>query len=153
MRSAARRRASECWTEKYLDIPFVDRGASFKGCDCFGAVQLIYREECGINLPTYPGVASAMDVAAFRTIVREAAGPQWDDVEPGREQDFDVVLLSGIIEVEGRKASRPTHVGLVVQPGRLIHIEQGTGVSVVDYRRHPSVKNRVISFHRYRPAQ
>lgn len=143
---------SEAWTEKYLSIPFRDRGDDFSGMDCWALVAACFLRERGIALPAYGAVASAMSPEAFRTIIREKQLPEWEEIPPGSEQAFDVVLMRGIIEVEGRKASRPTHVGLVVRPSRLLHIERGTGASVVDYRRHPSIKCRVISFHRYRAS-
>jgi cell wall-associated NlpC family hydrolase len=154
MASAALRRPrealDEAWTEKYLSTPFMDRGMSLEGCDCWSLVGLVYAAERGICLPDYAEVSGSGTPEAYRTIVREKDGPEWAAIPAGQEEAFDVVLMRGQIEVEGRKASRPTHVGLVVHPGRLMHIERGTGVSVVDYRRHPSIKCRVISFHRYR---
>lgn len=153
MGAAARKeRISECWTERYLAIPFVDRGARFTGCDCHGLAELIFREELGVSLPAYEGIKPGDDPAKLREILRAAATPIWKEISAGEEREFDLVLMRGIVAAEGRRASRPIHIGMVVQPGRLIHIEQGTGVSVVDYRRHPSVKHRVISFHRYRPG-
>lgn len=144
---------SESFAFAYLGIPFKDRGASRDGADCWGLVSVIFRERLGISLPLYPEVESVRDPAMFRTFVRESKGEQWEEIPAGSEQPYDVVLMRGVVEAEGRKASRPIHVGCVVQPGRLIHTEQGVGVSIVNYRTHPSVKHRVIAFYRYRSGQ
>ena len=38
--------------EKYVGIPFKDHGNSIDGgCDCYGLVYLIYKEEFGLHLP------------------------------------------------------------------------------------------------------
>jgi cell wall-associated NlpC family hydrolase len=140
---------SESWAFAYLRIPFVDRGSGFAGCDCFGLVKLAFYAQRGIVLPDYPEIAPGDNPAKFREIIREAQGPTWQEIPPGEEQPFDVVLMRGIVQVEGRRAGRPIHVGLVVQPGRLIHIEEGPGVTIGDYRHMPGLKNRVISFYRY----
>ena len=144
---------SESFAFAYLGIPFGDRGSSRDSCDCWGLVSLLYRERLGVALPLYPEIETVKDPAMFRTFVRESKGEQWEEIPAGSEQPYDVVLMRGIVEVEGRKASRPIHVGCVVRPGQLIHTEQGIGVSIVDYRNHTSIKHRVISFFRYRTGQ
>lgn len=37
--------------KKYIDIPYKHAGRSFKGTDCAGLIQLIYKEEKNIVLP------------------------------------------------------------------------------------------------------
>jgi cell wall-associated NlpC family hydrolase len=36
---------------KFIGIPFEYGGASFQGCDCFGLIQLYWREELGKEFP------------------------------------------------------------------------------------------------------
>lgn len=144
---------SESFAFAYLGIPFKDRGVGREGADCWGLVSLLYRERLGISLPLYPEIETVRDPAIFRTFVRESKGEAWEEIPAGSERAFDVVLMRGFVDVDGRKAGRPIHVGCVVRPGNLIHTEQGVGVSVVNYRTHPSVKHRVISFFRYRHGQ
>lgn len=139
----------ESWSFAFVGIPFKDRGTGWDGCDCYGLARLILKTRLGIHLPLYPEIATVNDPAMFRTFVRESASESWMEIPAGQEQPYDLVLMRGIVGEEGRRASRPVHVGLVIQPGRMIHIEKGSGASVVDYRKHPSVKHRVISFFRW----
>jgi cell wall-associated NlpC family hydrolase len=144
--------ADRRWVEAYIDIPFHERGAVRAGCDCWGLVALIWREQRGVILPDYTGVPPGMSIAVARAFLAERARDVWREVEAGAEQPFDIVLMRGAVEHEGSTHSRPVHCGLVVEPGRLIHIEAGCGVNVQDYRRHHSLKCRVSGFYRYVPA-
>jgi cell wall-associated NlpC family hydrolase len=38
---------------KYVGIPFVDRGNSFSGCDCYGLIRLFYKTEYSIGIPEF----------------------------------------------------------------------------------------------------
>lgn len=147
------RKLPGCWADAYIGIPFRDRGASHQGCDCWGLCDLLYRELCGIVLPDYSAIPPGANIAKLKAIMAAAAGNDWVGVLPGSEREFDVVLMRGVMKDDGgRLHSRPIHIGLVVQPGRLIHVEARTGVSVVDYRTHPAIKCRVAGFYRYLAA-
>lgn len=41
------------WAAKYIGILFVEHGRTREGCDCWGLLRLVYREEFGIELPGY----------------------------------------------------------------------------------------------------
>jgi len=40
--------------DKFVGIPFVDRGRTFDGCDCWGLICILYYEIYNIILPDYP---------------------------------------------------------------------------------------------------
>jgi len=42
----------------------------------------------------------------------------------------------------------PLHVGMVVEPGKVLHIEEGCGSVIVDYRKQP-MNRRVIGAYRF----
>jgi cell wall-associated NlpC family hydrolase len=139
------------WTYRYMRIPFVDRGATRAGCDCWGLCALIFAEQLGIMLPDYTNVAAGDWRGKVRQITQTSvAGEEWEEITAGAERAFDVVLMRGQFRHEGRAHSRPVHVGVVVYPGVLIHIEHGVGVTMVPYRRHMLIKNRVQAFYRWR---
>jgi hypothetical protein len=137
------------WTTKYLAIPFEDRGLTHKGCDCWGLYRLIMLQECNIGLPAWPDVHAGADVQKLETILAEASQPQWIPIERGKEAAFDVVLMKGIIKVETAKHMAPIHIGCVVEPGLLIQIELGSGVTIGNYNNHFRIKKRVQGFYRY----
>lgn len=137
------------WAASYLDVPFVDRGSSREGCDCYGLFVTIARERLGISIPDYPEIPQGANLAKIRAILTAAQGPQWEEIAPGSEQPFDAVLMRSIISDGERRHSRPIHIGCVTKPGTMIHIQEKTGVSIVNYRRDPMIKNRVTGFYRY----
>ena len=136
------------WVWRYLSIPFVDRGLTRDGCDCWGLYRLIVLEQTGLKLPEYPGIEAGAALAKFRAILRAAEGPEWAEIGAALVRPFDAVLMRGLIERDGQRFSRPIHIGCVVEPGKLIHIEAGAGVTFVDYQRDPRVKNRINGFYR-----
>ena len=50
------------WTARYINIPYINKGREFSGADCWGLVRLVYKNELGIDLPTY-GEVSADNLA------------------------------------------------------------------------------------------
>lgn len=138
------------WVEKYLRIPFVDRGEDFSGCDCWGLLSLILLEEKGIRISDHKDVAAGDLLAKAKKITKGAeADPEWNRITAGSEKPFDGVLMKGQIRNDGVLRSVAVHIGCVVTPGRLVHVEKETGVLVVDYRRNALVKNRILGFYRH----
>lgn len=129
------------WVASYVGIPFVALGSSPEGCDCWGLLALVLREQFGVELPDY--VASRWGTGAAVGDIGDGAGvyaSQFAPVPPGAEKCGDGVLL--------RLRGAPIHVGLVVRPGLMLHCAQGAATCLEDYRRW-AWKNRVIGFYRH----
>ena len=119
----------------YIGIPFADRGRDRRGCDCWGLVRLIMAERFGLDLPSYDAAyPTANDRRAVASHIA-AVMPEWVDVETGQERPGDVVILSLL--------GRPLHVGMVVEAGRMIHIEAGLDACLESYRG-PHCGRRVL---------
>jgi len=101
-------------TTAYVGIPWLDRGRTREGCDCWGLLRLVYTEVLGLEVPDYSeGYASAGERATVSSLV--AAGTRaWTRLAPGSERAGDAVLL--------RQA--PWHVGVVVRPGLMLHMPE-----------------------------
>ena len=133
--------------ERYLRIPFVERGADWSGCNCWGLVVLAYREELGIALPAHPGIGAADLKGAKGAISAAVESDLWPRASEPR--DFDVAILRGLSVAGGQSFSVTCHVGLIVGRGtRLLHTEEGVGVSCPDLDDR-LVKWRINEVRRY----
>jgi lipoprotein Spr len=103
--------------DRFVGLPFLDRGRDGNGCDCWGLVRLIYRDLLSIELPSgLESYAGAGDRAAIAQAINAGLG-DWRPVPPGEEAALDVALLS--------RAGARCHVGVVTQPGWVLHTRQG----------------------------
>lgn len=127
--------------DRYVGIPYLDRGRSIAGCDCWGLVRLVTAELRGVTLPSYvERYVTAADRRAIESLIRGELAP-WAIIAAGQEQPFDAVLMR-----EGRV---PRHIGLVVEPGRLLHVSEG-GESQIERYRVPPLIHRIVGFYRLR---
>lgn len=109
---------------KYLSIPYLDRGASFEGCDCWGLVCLYYKNELGIELPHFS------NFAAQNT-------PLFNKAEQARIHDVMIISDSG----------QAGHCGVIISDREFLHTMESAGVHI---SRIDLWKDRIMSFHRHR---
>ena len=125
-----------------IGVPFLDRGRTEAGADCWGIVVLAFRRMFSIDLPTfddYPGLESRTRDDLARMIHDRTFA--WDEVERGLERRGDVVLLA-----IGRQ---PCHVGIVTEPGRMLTTSRGDAARIESYRGI-KWRSRVYGFFRHR---
>ncbi|MGN6549766.1 MAG: NlpC/P60 family protein [Pararhizobium sp.] len=109
--------------DRYVGLPWLDRGRTCDGVDCWGLLRLVYAGELGIELPSFAtDYADTSDRGRINVLVAEERDP-WVPVERGREQPCDVVLIR----------ERPWHVGAVVRRGLMLHIEQDRSSVIEPY--------------------
>lgn len=126
------------WTI-YQRIPFHEKGRSFYGCDCWGLVKLIYKQECAIILPGYDEMyENTRDAEPLARIINEEKNITWREVK--KPEMFDVVLL--------RMRGLAAHVGLITAPKFMIHCMDGAGTT---HEKYDSLRwgNKVLGFYRY----
>jgi len=121
-----------------VGVPFVDRGRTLSGWDCWGLVVFAYKTCFGVVLPGYEGI-SAFNSAEAGALI-DAQKKLWIELPPGLERRGDVIVL--------RHASWPCHIGLIIRPGLMLHVDEVHGTYVENYRTG-ICKNQVISFHRH----
>ena len=114
------------WSNRFIGLPWADFGRTREGCDCYGLVHVVYREELGITLPDYLGYGSPDEVGEIAALIEGAqASPLWLPRE-GPALAFDVAVFR-----QGRLA---THVGIVVRHGLMLHMVDGDAAKLEDYR-------------------
>lgn len=113
--------------EQYIGIPFKDHGRDKDGCDCWGLVRLVYKEQLGIELPdlgdTYSDAYARSEV---NQTVNGATAQNWNiDVTNEPRKPLDVLTFTrGGIE---------THVGLYVSEGVMLHVVDGIKTALERY--------------------
>ena len=126
-------------TDRFVGIPYVERGRDASGADCYGLFRLVY-QFIGIDLPTHEdGYLHVTDREEIEALLN-AGLPAWRPVEAGAERATDGVLL--------RLAGRPYHVGVVIGQGRMIHTMDRAGACIENYRS-VAYNRRVIGFFRH----
>lgn len=124
--------------------PFVVRGRSYFGLDCWGLVWLGYREVLGIELPSYvERYERVRPDPELSALISHESAREWQPVPEGTEQPMDVALF--------RYRDLPLHVGLLIDPASMLHIERGADVTR-EAVRGPVWGRRLIGIYRPRPA-
>lgn len=102
------------WAERYIGLPFVDKGRDLSGLDCWGLVRIVLAERAGIDAPTYGEISSTDLLRVARTMNDAAAAWPWRRVEI--PQALDVVVMK----------ERSFHVGVMVSAANVLHIERAS---------------------------
>lgn len=113
------------WSNRFVGIPYEECGRSRAGCDCWGLASVIYREALGIILPDYLGYGSTEEHAEISALIESATStPLWRSVE--QAAPFDIAVF--------RRGHLATHVGIIIQPGLMIHMESDDCAKLARYR-------------------
>jgi cell wall-associated NlpC family hydrolase len=106
------------WVREYIGVPFKACGRDRGGLDCWGALYVIYREQFGIDLPSYAdNYAARLDREEVARLIGSEMNP-WRAVARGAERCGDAALF--------RIAGDECHVALVVAPPLFLHCQSGT---------------------------
>lgn len=130
------------WWKKYEKIPFKDKGRDESGCDCYGLVRLIYKNELDIDLPDLmEAYATVDDKPALERVIAEDKKKHW--ITPPWPAPFDVAVI--------KLAGLPIHVGIVTKLGYLLHCKKDVNTVHVPYSgARASIK--VLDFNRWQGA-
>ena len=110
-------------------MPWHERGLPRDGIACWGLCRLLYAKVLGVSVPDYAAQIASLKERAEVAVAFEggtAVGP-WSSI-PEREARSIYILVF-------RRAALESHVGLVVRPGRMLHITAGQDSSIPLCRR------------------
>lgn len=128
------------WSDKYLGVAWRDGGRhddGRPGLDCWGLLRAVYAAERGVSLPSWSGI-EAVDGAAVSQAMLDGIG---DWAATRTPVAFDGVLL--------RKGRAACHVGVMVDAGRFLHVDEDLP-ACVEALFAPIWKRRVVGIYRYR---
>lgn len=137
------------WAGDYVGLPFLDKGRTREGIDCYGLARLVFWECLGVVLPEFAEISAFDARLVARTIIEQSELPEWVHVMPGAESEFDLAVMRGpIFSDDGRVFGAPRHVGIITGDRRLLHIERGIDAVCVPLSSQ-SVKNRIMKVYRH----
>ncbi|MEZ0212429.1 MAG: hypothetical protein ACAH27_05695 [Xanthobacteraceae bacterium] len=139
------------WVSKYLAHSW------FECRGCWGIPRWVYRDELGIELPSYSGISGASIAIAARAqvMMRDGFAAPWVEAA-GPLQPFDIVAMKDRAAIPGGFAVIPDHVGVLVpwRTGprrvelRILHVE-GSAMSQAVSMDHPSMAARIAHIRRH----
>lgn len=110
------------WVDQYIGLPFKEHGRSRNGLDCYGLVYLVYKEVCGVELPTFSQEYSGSEDSGSVEKALQENIPKWKRVE-GNWETFDVAVF--YVPKFRRFLG---HVGLIYDKDRMVHCKRPIGV-------------------------
>lgn len=129
------------WVERFLGIPYANKGRARAGADCWGLVTLIYREHLGITLPSYDeqylNSAERKEIAAI--VAREAASALWIRIAEPRE--FDIIWF--------RRGRHDAHAAIFLKKGLMLHMRE-EAASCAERFDVPEWHSRLTGIYRWR---
>lgn len=128
------------WSDKYVGLPYADRGRGPDAFDCWGLCPFVFKRELGIELPSYAEeyVTSTEHAEIAALIEGEQHGRHWQSVDQPRP--FDLVLC--------RYGPLACHVGIWVADSMMLHMAHGQNAKLESLLL-PRWSSRVIGFFRH----
>lgn len=133
------------WPMSYFAIPYRARGRDRTGCDCWGLVRLVYREQLGVDLKSFAEIAPT-DVKGVTAAIA-AEQPAWSRHPFDGRREFDVVIMRARLAINGVAVAPEMHIGIVTPDLNILHTEQPQGVACVT-ADHPTMVRRVAGVYR-----
>lgn len=130
------------WSNRYIGIPFEDKGRTDQGCDCWGLVRLVYQRELGFELPSLLDYSDTKDSKTISKMIRQHQDDlTWLPVETQHAQPFDVCVF--------RMVGVAAHVGIVVKNGLMLHCQRGSCTVHDEYLRDSNWSKRLEGIYRH----
>jgi hypothetical protein len=125
-------------------IPYVRRGRTWAGADCWGIHRIYCAVVSGTELPLWDWIDEDDPDGIAGAIAEEKNRLVWSPIADGDERQCDLALMRCMTEA----GPAPLHIGTVTGPRRIMHTTATTGVMCVPFD-HKTVKNRINQIWRY----
>jgi len=126
------------WVKKYVGIPFVSNGRTLAGCDCYGLVRLVLRDEYGIDLPELSdNYADALNVKETARLFAEQLPVLAGQKIPAPQERAVVIITEHGVAA---------HIGIVAGGGYILHTGIKTG-SICQRESHPGLRGRIEGYY------
>ena len=123
----------------FIGIPFVSKGRTFRGCDCYGLVKLYYKEVLNIELPETV-ITAEQPRRTFANYLNEIS-KNWTLTT---QQKNAVVAMS----INAEHPSLVTHFAIMIDDKRFIDTRENMSsfLTSIDDER---IKNQIKGFYKW----
>jgi cell wall-associated NlpC family hydrolase len=123
----------------FIGIPFVSKGRSFNGCDCYGLVKLYYKEILNIDIPETI-ITAEQPRRTFANYLNEIS-KNWTATTPAKNV---VVAMS----VNAEHPNLVTHFAVMIDDKRFIDTRENMS-SYLTSIDDEKIKNQIKGFYKW----
>ena len=123
--------------DKYIGLPYKSNGRDESGLDCWGLVRLFYKNELGIDLPSYSELYTGGIDPSISTAIQSNMS-DWEVVPAGTPGDVCLFNIYG----------EPAHVGIYIGSNKFLHIRESKD-SVIESLGNQQWSKRFVGFYKY----
>lgn len=124
---------------RFIGIPFISKGRSFKGCDCYGLVKLYYKEVLNIEIPETI-ITADQPRRTFANYLNEIS-KNWTSTVPEKNA---VVVMS----VNAEHPTLITHFAVMIDDKRFIDTRENMS-SYLTSIDDEKIKNQIKGFYKW----
>lgn len=125
------------WQNKYIGIPFLDKGRDTNGIDCWGLTRLVYKQEYNIDLPNFGTDYEANDTERMQDLLAQYK-EGWEKIDTPVE---GCIVLFNIFGVE-------SHMGIAISDTHFLHAREKY-TSAIEAFDSVAWRNRITGFYKY----
>ena len=126
-------------SNKYMNIPYSDKGRTWQGCDCWGLVRLVLWEERNIKIPSYEADYKSSRTWGEISAAVDKYRSEWIEVKTPKSLDLVVLHCRAL----------KTHIGIMIDQINMLNMLDGSNVSV-EKLNHPIWAVRGKEFYRHK---
>ena len=125
------------WSYYQRHLKFLKGGRNFPHVDCYGFVVLAFLRECGIRLDNWAELNLDNFSDQKRSLLEFPYNMDFNPVETGFEQAFDVAAIRIPMAVNGKATRGWWHCGIVSRPGFIVEMHEAQGLVEKCFRPVP----------------
>ena len=123
--------------EKYVGIPYAEKGRDETGADCWGLVRLIYKNELSIDLPSFSAEYDTSDNERLEDLFAQYK-EGWEAVDSPSIGDVVIFKIFG----------HESHIGFCIGNNQFLHVREGRD-SVIESLDNAKWSKRITGFFKY----
>ena len=125
---------------RFTKTPFVNKGRSFKGADCYGILKLYYKVHLGIEIPEI--IIHPDDTKKIMDTYLEEISKNWIQID--KPEAHCAVAMN----TSEKYPKRITHFGVMIDNKRILHTFRKWGCNVIRID-NPIISTQIKGFYRW----